>query len=243
MLELRVLGSVDLRTTSGSEHRAVLQQPKRLGLLVYLALARPGLFHRRDSLLADFWPELDEPHARASLRRALYFLRQYLGNEVIVSRGEEEVAVAGDLLWCDALAFEERLTAGDTAAALDLYRGELLPGLYVAGAPGIERWLEEERVRLRQRAADAAWSLAEKATAPDEAARRARQAARTRRTMSRPWSASSRCWAATACATRPSGPTMLTPDSWRLRNCPGPAPNSPDWPGTCAPLAMPPTTG
>ena len=177
MLELRVLGSVDLRTTSGGEHKAVLQQPKRLGLLVYLALARPGAFHRRDSLLAEFWPELDQPHARASLRRALYFLRQYLGNEVIVSRGEEEISVARDLLWCDALAFEERLAADDGAAALDLYRGELLPGLYVAGATGIERWIEGERVRLRHRAAEAAWSLAEKAATPDEAARRAREAA------------------------------------------------------------------
>jgi DNA-binding SARP family transcriptional activator len=177
MLELHVLGSVDLRTTSGAEHTAVLHQPKRLGLLIYLALARPRRFHRRDSLLATFWPDLDESHARAALRRSLYFLRQHLGNELIVSRGEEEVGLAQGALWCDAIAFEERVAAGDLSAALEVFRGELLPGFYVAGAPAIERWLEEERVGLRERAADSAWSLAASAGAPGEAARWARRAA------------------------------------------------------------------
>ena len=40
----------------------------------------------------------------------------------------------------------------------------------------IERWLDEERTRLRDRAAEAAWALAARATAPEEAARWARQA-------------------------------------------------------------------
>jgi len=176
MLELRVLGSVDLRSAIGTEYTAVLQQPKRLGLLAYLALARPGRFHRRDSLLAEFWPDLDEAHARAALRRALHFLRSHLGNELVVSRGDEEVRLADGALWCDAAAFEERLAAGDLSGALDLYRGELLPGFYVAGAPAVERWMGEERVRFRHLAQEAAWSLASQATFTGEAARRARQA-------------------------------------------------------------------
>lgn len=177
MLELRVLGSVDLRTAgSGAEHRAVLQQPKRLGLLVFLALARPGQFHRRDSLLAEFWPELDEAHGRAALRRALYFLRQHLGNDLVISRGDDDVGLADGLLWCDAVVLGQQLDAGDFAGGLDFYRGELLPGFYVAGAPAIEGWLDEERARLRDRAAEAAWALAARAAAPEEAARWARQA-------------------------------------------------------------------
>jgi hypothetical protein len=33
-------------------------QPKRAAVLAYLMVARPGPLHRRDSLLAMFWPEL-----------------------------------------------------------------------------------------------------------------------------------------------------------------------------------------
>ncbi|MBA3892769.1 MAG: hypothetical protein H0X69_03600 [Gemmatimonadales bacterium] len=37
MIELHTLGVLDLRATDGGEVLAVLQQPKRLGLLAYLA--------------------------------------------------------------------------------------------------------------------------------------------------------------------------------------------------------------
>jgi hypothetical protein len=52
MIELRVLGTLDLRDGAGREVRRVLSQPKRLTLLVYLALTRAT--HRRDALLALF---------------------------------------------------------------------------------------------------------------------------------------------------------------------------------------------
>jgi hypothetical protein len=43
MIRLRVLGALDLRNSEGQELRAVLSQPKRAALLVYLALARPAV--------------------------------------------------------------------------------------------------------------------------------------------------------------------------------------------------------
>ncbi|MGH7580501.1 MAG: hypothetical protein ACREM9_10050, partial [Gemmatimonadales bacterium] len=90
MIELHTLGALNLRATDGREVRAVLQQPKRLGLLAYLAADLPRRFHRRDTLLALFWPELDESHARAALRRSLHFLRGALGADALAGRGEEE---------------------------------------------------------------------------------------------------------------------------------------------------------
>jgi serine/threonine-protein kinase len=177
MIELRTLGALDLRRVGGPEFRAVLQQPKRLGLLAYLALATPRRFHRRDTLLAQFWPELDQEHARAALRRALYFLRRSLEGEVLIGRGEEEVGIDPGLLWCDARAFEERLDAGAPAEALELYQGDLLDGFYVTGAPEVERWLDGERTRLRERASSAAWSLADSAPADADRMRWARRAA------------------------------------------------------------------
>ena len=94
----------------------MLRQPKRLALLAYLAVASPRRFHRRDSLLALFWPELDQEHARAALRRALYFLRSELGAEVVAGRGDEEVGVPETELWCDAAALDQALAAGDPAS-------------------------------------------------------------------------------------------------------------------------------
>jgi DNA-binding SARP family transcriptional activator len=118
MIELRTLGVLDLRDANGNEIRSVLQQPKRLALLAYLALASPRRYHRRDSLLAMFWPELDEEHARAALRRSLYYLRAGLGRDVIAGRGEDELAVSAEGFWCDATAFSEAINASDRLRAL-----------------------------------------------------------------------------------------------------------------------------
>lgn len=168
MIDLRTLGSVDLRAPTGAELRAVLQQPKRLALLVYLATAKPGKLFRRDSLLAMFWPDLDQDHARAALRRALYFLRQACGADLIVGRGDEEVGVDPDRIRCDALAFDAAIDANDLEAALSLHQGAFLDGFYVQGAPEAEAWLDRERSRRRYEAALAAWQLARRAL-PDVA--------------------------------------------------------------------------
>src|SRR2546427_8673502 len=71
MIELRMLGRLSLTGADGREVRGLLGQPRRLALLAYLAAASPQGFHRRDTLLALFWPELDQEHARAALRQAL----------------------------------------------------------------------------------------------------------------------------------------------------------------------------
>jgi DNA-binding SARP family transcriptional activator len=159
-IELRLLGNLSLRTT-GREGAAILAQPKRLALLAYLATATPRGFHRRDSLLALFWPEVDQDHARTSLRKALHLLRQELGPELIQNRGDEEVGLAPDRFWCDAVEFEEAVEGGRWEA-IDLYQGDLLAGFHLSDAPGFERWLEESRFRLRECATRAAWNLIER---------------------------------------------------------------------------------
>ena len=161
VIELRTLGSLDLRQ-DGKEVSAVLKQPKRLALLAYLAINTPRRFHRRDALLGMFWPELDQGHARAALRRAIYFLRQAIGDDVIVGRGDEELAVQDGFV-SDVAGFEAALAAGNFAEAVDLYQGDLLEGFFVSQAPEFERWLDVERVRLRDRAAGAVKALTEEA--------------------------------------------------------------------------------
>lgn len=157
---LEVLGTLGLADSCGRPLRPILVQPKRLALLIYLAVALPRGFHRRDALLAMFWPELEPARASRALRQALHFLRTNLPGSSVTNRGAEEVGVAADRLTCDAVRFDTLLDLGHEERALELYRGEMLPGFHLAEAPDFSRWLEMERERLRRRASRAAWVLA-----------------------------------------------------------------------------------
>lgn len=156
MIRLRTLGALELRDSQGQELRALLAQPKRVALVVYLALASPRGFQPRDKLLALFWPEHDSEHARNSLNQSVHALRRVLGADALVSRNGDTLGLDWRNLWCDAIAFEEALDAGRLSEALELYRGALLDGFHVAGAPDFERWLDAERVRIASRYVKAA---------------------------------------------------------------------------------------
>ena len=162
MIELRMLGRLSLTGADGREVRALLGQPRRLALLAYLAAASPPGFHRRDSLLALFWPELDQEHARAALRQALHVVRDALGGDAVASRGDEEIGLDFAQVSCDVAVFERALRNGQLEEALDVYRGALLQGFFISDAPEFERWLETERARLQQAAAGGARALAER---------------------------------------------------------------------------------
>lgn len=164
MIRLCILGPIELTGPDGRELRAVLAQPKRLALLTYLAAATPRRFHRRDTLLALFWPELDQAHARDALKQAVRFLRQALGGRetgVLVSRGAHDIGIAPQALWCDAVAFGQALDIGRYQEALELYRGDLLEGFFSDTSAAHEEWLERERTHLRAGAARAARLIAE----------------------------------------------------------------------------------
>src|SRR6185437_1097711 len=91
VIEFRTLGTLDLRAADGRELHSLLAQPKRIALFAYLCIAQPRGFHHRDTLLGLFWPNADQEHARTSLRKSLHFLRRALGDDAILSRGDEEV--------------------------------------------------------------------------------------------------------------------------------------------------------
>ncbi len=161
MIRLSILGAVDIRGREDREFHIVLAQPKRLALLAYLAAATPRGFHSRDTLLALLWPDLDEVHARAALRQALYVLRGALGDSVLVTCGDGVIGLDHVRLWCDVTAFDSAMAVGDHVEALSLYGGELLAGFHISGALEFERWLDGERARLAACAARAASALAD----------------------------------------------------------------------------------
>jgi serine/threonine-protein kinase len=147
---LRALGALELRSAKNVEMHAVMAQPKRFALLLYLASADPpppGL-HRRDTLRALFWPDGDDDHARRALNRATYFLRHALGHNALLSRGNDELGVS-EQFWCDAVAFENAAKNARFADALELYRGEFAPAF------------ERQRKRLHDIAIDCALRLSE----------------------------------------------------------------------------------
>ena len=180
VIELRLLGPLQISDSAGRGTAALLRRSRRTALLAFLAGATPRGLHRRDKLVALFWPESDTAHARAALNQALYVLREALGKDAIIARGDDGAGLDASVVWCDVTAFEAALDEGRPAEALALYRGDLLDGFHATGAPGFEEWLSSERARLRQRASDGAWALAEASAAAGDdlaAGRWARRAA------------------------------------------------------------------
>ena len=160
MFSFRTLGALELRASSGDDLSAVLGGQKLVALLAYLAVAKPRGLHRRDTVVGLLWPELGQERARAALRHTVYRLRRSLGGDAIINRGDEDIGIDPAVIRCDAATFEDLLDAGLVAEALAVYGGDLLPGFFVPGAPEFERWLDDERRRLRGRASSSAWAHA-----------------------------------------------------------------------------------
>jgi DNA-binding SARP family transcriptional activator/TolB-like protein len=173
-IRLRTLGTLDVSGPDVRALQALVSQPKRAALLVYLAVARPSGLQRRDTLVALLWPETEQTRARHALSQIVYQLRRALGAEALVSRGDDAVGIDPGRVWCDVAAFDAALAENRPEDALELYRGDFLAGFFTPDAsPDLDEWIAAERSRLRIAAAGAAWILARR----DEQARNAAGAA------------------------------------------------------------------
>jgi DNA-binding SARP family transcriptional activator/tetratricopeptide (TPR) repeat protein len=173
LLRLRTLGGLSVERLDGSSPPvSVTSARRRLALLAVLAAAGPG-GSPRDKLLALFWPESDIDRARHALDQTLYALKRSLDAETLVL-GREELSLDPSAITSDVRELREALAKGDLEAAVELYAGPFLDGVFVTGAPEFERWLDGERDRLARDIEAALESLA--ATA---ASRRDHRAAAT----------------------------------------------------------------
>src|SRR5579862_8891134 len=178
MIRLQLFGAAHVARADGADAGALLAQPKRLALLAYLAVSA-NTFHRRDSLLAVFWPELDQFAARRALRNTLYQLRLALGDDLFATRGDEEVMIDGTKVWCDVVALRDAVAAGRFDEAVTLYCGELLDGFHVSNVgEAFEEWLERERARARDAALRALGAVVDSAQRDGRQADAARWAVR-----------------------------------------------------------------
>jgi len=163
VLRLRTLGGLSIeQSDGGATSTAATSARRRLALLAVLAVNAPrGV--PRDKLLALFWPESDSDRARHALDQTLYSLKKDLAADSLVI-GREEPALNPAAISSDVEDFQAALARGDRAAAVELYKGPFLDGVFLTGAPGFERWAEEERARLTREVEGALEALATEAS-------------------------------------------------------------------------------
>lgn len=160
---LHLLGGTALAGVPPDGARLLLGQSKAVALLAYLLLAQSGLRQRRDRLAGLLWPTLDQAHARSALRKTVHIVRSVLGAEAILSFGDEELIIGPAAPSCDAVEFATAIEAGLLGRALELYRGDLMPGFHLPECGEFDRWLEETRAAALERVVAAAWALAREA--------------------------------------------------------------------------------
>lgn len=155
-LQLRLLGP---GTATVDGHPVSFRTRKTLALLAYLAMARGP--HQRERIADIFWPEADASAARESLRTALVYLRQALGEatQTVLITTKDTVGVTHGGVDVDVEALKRACqmarTNGDLRirhqirAGIGLYRGAFLEGLSLADAPEFETWVESQRAYWR----------------------------------------------------------------------------------------------
>jgi TolB-like protein/DNA-binding SARP family transcriptional activator len=166
---LRTFGTL---TLSRSDNSTVLgrhgHHRRRLALLALLAAAGQRGWSR-DQLLLFFWPEATQARARHSLDQLLYALRSSLGEDLFATANP--VVLNDALISSDVTDFIEAFERDELEAVVRQYRGPFLDGFYLDDAPGFERWVEEERARLKSRYASALERLAQAADSIGDHAR------------------------------------------------------------------------
>jgi DNA-binding SARP family transcriptional activator/predicted ATPase len=153
-LKLVLLGSP---TVTVGDQPVVVESRKALAMLFYLALTnqRQG----RDWLATLFWPEQDQSRARASLRQAIWLLRN-AGLEPWLVVNQDALDLQGEY-WCDVDDFQAAIRAGEIDEALTLYRADLLAGFTLRDCPEFDQWhfLQADELRRQLAAALEQWAL------------------------------------------------------------------------------------
>lgn len=111
-------------------------------LLAYLAYFRDRSASREE-LAEMLWPDLEPERAKRNLRQALSSLRHHLeppgvAAGAVLETLQSQVRLNPEYVATDVADFRR---ATDPSAAIELYRGDLLPGFY-------EDWVHQERLRL-----------------------------------------------------------------------------------------------
>ncbi len=141
-----------------------LETRKAVALLAYLGFSSPSP-SARENLATLFWPEYDQQHAFANLRRSLYSINRGLGPDLIVANRENVVINPSCLFWQDVNEFRQLLAnvkshnherivciecVDRLEKAIALYRGSYLEGINLRDSPEFDQWQYFQRESFLQ---------------------------------------------------------------------------------------------
>ncbi|HEY0757060.1 MAG TPA: AAA family ATPase [Ktedonobacteraceae bacterium] len=137
---------------------------KAVALLAYLAMTQQP--HSRDTLAALLWPEYDQPHARATLRRTLSALHKALPGTWLRIDRETIGLQRQETFWLDIEEFNLSMTAyrahhkqaDETCAtclaslnrAVELYKDDFMAGFTLADSAPFDDWQFYQSDSLRR---------------------------------------------------------------------------------------------
>jgi DNA-binding SARP family transcriptional activator/TolB-like protein/Tfp pilus assembly protein PilF len=165
--ELRLLGPARLVSPDGGN--CTPKSRKARALVAIVALSRSPVPRAR--LIDMLWGDRAEEQARASLRQALYELRD-LSSDGHLLATREAVSVGDSGLVTDVgrlLAEVEALDAAGLAKRFDKLEWPVIGGLDGL-TPELDEWLRDERQRLTARLTEAGRAAAERALASNDVA-------------------------------------------------------------------------
>lgn len=165
-LALQVLGMPRVQVDGAAVH---ITRRRALACAVYLAVT--GQAQSRETLAALFWPEENQQHARADLRRTLSLLHHTFGADRLLVDHDAVRFVHDQNLWLDIEHFHRLLAvcqqhghAASTvcpaclpplAAAAALYRDDFLAGFTLPDSPDFDQWQFQQGEGLRAELASA----------------------------------------------------------------------------------------
>ena len=161
---IRTLGACEVIDENGHSCDAIISQPRRLALLLFLSSSLSD-YQSRDAVASFFWPNARRAHARGGLKQAVFAIRRLLGTDIVVSRGASELGINWARLGCDAREFMMAIDESRLTDAVGIYRGEFLGNFPLDAGSNFDKWRDAQRRDLAERF-QIAISNAEKLRAP-----------------------------------------------------------------------------
>jgi DNA-binding SARP family transcriptional activator len=151
-LRVQMLGRIEVIVSGTPVAADIWRQTRLIELIAYLLFHPEG--RTREQVGVALWPEGSSAQVKNNFHVLLHKLRRQLGRpDAVIVNAEKYLLNPAMGIWFDAAIFKEDLTKAlrepkrtdwrSLAAALDLYRGDLLDGMEIGD------WGREEQDRLR----------------------------------------------------------------------------------------------